>query len=328
MIYDCFSFYNELDLLEIRLNTLDPVVDKFVLVEATKTHNGQDKPLFYQENAKRFAAFHGKIKHIIVNSFPEAESAWTFENYQRNQIVLGLQGARDDDIVLLSDIDEIPNPELVRKYSSRPGRYVFRQITYCYYLNCRRILVNPWHYGPAPYWEGTQMMSLHDFLHLYDSTPCPDCIFLRPTVNKGTTASKIRFLREATFHYINNGGWHFTSLGGISALRNKLKVYAHQERSYLLSMSPEEMEAMLFKGTDPLIGRRVFFCEIANSLPKYVCDNLERFRPYIMETKTMKKWRWSRNAKLRLLVLMAIIVGLWNRVRYGLPRFVRKMLPY
>lgn len=143
MIYDCFSFYNELDLLEIRLNTLDSVVDKFVLVEATKTHNGQEKPLYYQENVKRFAPFHGKIIHIIVDSFPEIESAWTLENYQRNQIIRGLQGARDDDIVLLSDLDEIPNPELVNKYSLKPGRYVFRQITYCYYLNCRRILVNP-----------------------------------------------------------------------------------------------------------------------------------------------------------------------------------------
>lgn len=172
------------------------------------------------------------------------------------------------------------------------------------------------------------MMSVHDFLHLYDSTPCPDCIFLRPAVNKGTTASKIRFLREAHFHYINNGGWHFTSLGGISALRNKLKVYAHQERSFLLSKSPEEMEATLFNGTDPLIGRRVFFCVIEKGFPQYICDNIERFRPYIMDPATMGKRRWGRNAQLRLLVFMAIIVGTWNRIKYGLPRFARRLLPY
>ena len=326
MVYDCFSFFNELDLLEIRLNTLDSVVDKFVLVEATKTHNGKDKPLVYNENAKRFARFHDKIIHIVVDSFPEFESSWTFENYQRNQIVRGLHGAKEDDVVLLSDIDEIPNPKLVKKYSSRPGRYVFRQITYCYYFNCRRILVNLWHYGLSPYWEGTQMMTVGDFLHLYDSIPCPDGIFyLRPAVNEGTTASKIRFLREVPFHYVNDGGWHFTSLGGVTALRNKLKAYAHQERSVLLSKSPEEMENLLYKGIDPMTGERVFFCDIKKGLPPYVYANIERFRPYVFDTK--ERGTTGSIIKLRFLVLVGVIIGKKNLLKHEMIRLAKSILP-
>lgn len=70
MVYDCFSFFNELDLLEIRLNTLDSIVDKFILVESTLTHTGNQKPLFYAENKSRFKKFNDKIIHIIVDEFP------------------------------------------------------------------------------------------------------------------------------------------------------------------------------------------------------------------------------------------------------------------
>lgn len=70
MIYDCFSFFNELDLLEIRLNTLDKVVDKFILFESTLTHTGNPKPLYYAENKDRFAKFSDRIVHIVVNDFP------------------------------------------------------------------------------------------------------------------------------------------------------------------------------------------------------------------------------------------------------------------
>ena len=104
MIYDCFSFFNELDLLEIRLNTLDSVVDKFVIVESTLTHTGNPKPLYYAENKKRFEKFKDKIIHIIVDefpSFPDAtnrEMAWIRENCQRNAILRGIpKTAKDND---------------------------------------------------------------------------------------------------------------------------------------------------------------------------------------------------------------------------------------
>lgn len=73
MIYDCFTFFNELELLELRLHELADVVDKFVLVEATKTHSNKSKPLYYWENRSRFGEFHDKIIHIIVDDLPDAK---------------------------------------------------------------------------------------------------------------------------------------------------------------------------------------------------------------------------------------------------------------
>ena len=70
MIYDCFMFFNELDVLEIRLNELYHAVDKFILVEATKTHAGKDKTLFFNENKQKFSKFLDKIQHIIIDEYP------------------------------------------------------------------------------------------------------------------------------------------------------------------------------------------------------------------------------------------------------------------
>ena len=128
MIYDCFSFFNELDLLEIRLNTLDSIVDKFILVESTLTHTGKAKPLYYAENKNRFEKFNNKIIHIIVDEFPyfqninTREMAWIRENCQRNAILRGIpKPANDDDYLIIADLDEIPSPEAIKKALSYNG---------------------------------------------------------------------------------------------------------------------------------------------------------------------------------------------------------------
>ena len=77
MIYDCFTFFNELDLLEIRLNVLKDVVDKFVLVESVKTFTGRDKELFFEKNKDRFAAFADRIIHLVVREFPPSYCRWS-----------------------------------------------------------------------------------------------------------------------------------------------------------------------------------------------------------------------------------------------------------
>lgn len=115
MIYDCFTFFNELELLELRLHELAGVVDKFVLVEATQTHTNRPKPLHYQENRARFGAFHGQIIHVVVEDLPVSADPWVPENFQRNCIARGLTACRPDDFVLVSDLDEIPRARAVEK---------------------------------------------------------------------------------------------------------------------------------------------------------------------------------------------------------------------
>src|ERR1022692_1647432 len=84
MIYDCFTFFDELELLELRLHELGDVVDKFVWVEATKTHSNKSKPLHYQENRVLFQAFHDQIIHVVVDDMPDSNDSWVLENFQRN----------------------------------------------------------------------------------------------------------------------------------------------------------------------------------------------------------------------------------------------------
>src|SRR4051812_40271897 len=113
---DCFTFYNELDILEIRLRELYDVVDRFVLVEATHTHKGDPKPLHYATNRARFASWNDKIRHIVIGDLPVGDNLAAIrrrEMGQRNAILLGLMDAQDDDIVLISDVDEIPRKSAV-----------------------------------------------------------------------------------------------------------------------------------------------------------------------------------------------------------------------
>ena len=145
MIYDCFSFFNELDLLEIRLNTLDNVVDKFVIAESNFTHRGDPKPLYYKENAARFARFKDKIIHVVAPDPEDPAKArtdvaygWLCENKQRNATIRAIEEClNDNDVLMVSDLDEIPDPQAIVKAIEygRPVR--LRQKFYYYYLNYR-----------------------------------------------------------------------------------------------------------------------------------------------------------------------------------------------
>ena len=118
MIYDCITFYNELDLLEVRLHELCDVVDRFVLVEATQTFQGNPKPLFFEVHKHAFSRYADKITHIVVE-FPDEAAlrshlstrppnmTWAREHYQRDQISRGLTKALPDDLIIVSDVDEI-----------------------------------------------------------------------------------------------------------------------------------------------------------------------------------------------------------------------------
>src|SRR5438045_3302668 len=122
MIYDCFLFYNELDLLDIRLHELDSIVDKFVLVEGTVTHTNDPKRLYYKENKIRFKKYHKKIIHIIVDDSPDVNLPWIIERFQLEAVMRGLKKGKAQDIILYGAIDEIPKAERVIEWKDKPGR--------------------------------------------------------------------------------------------------------------------------------------------------------------------------------------------------------------
>jgi beta-1,4-mannosyl-glycoprotein beta-1,4-N-acetylglucosaminyltransferase len=119
MVYDTFIFFNELELLELRLNELSDVVDRFILVEATRTFTNKPKPLYYAENKHLFSKFNHKITHIIVEDLPESDNPWILERFQRNCISRGFNNMSDDDIIMISDTDEIPRAEIVKEVTNK-----------------------------------------------------------------------------------------------------------------------------------------------------------------------------------------------------------------
>lgn len=220
MIYDCFSFFNELDLLEIRLRTLSDVVDRFVLAESRYTHTGKPKPLYYQANAIRFQAFADRIIHVIAPDPASLEydandqrPSWMRENAQRNATIDHIRPLlKDDDLLIVSDLDEIPNPQAILAAQKLARPVSFRQKLYYYFANYRNCT--------SPYWYGPVALTYRAFkdprtyLHLDTGTAFP-------SIQVGTpSASKVRALRQ--LKVLRNGGWHFSYLGGVSKIREKL----------------------------------------------------------------------------------------------------------
>lgn len=116
-VYDCFTFYNEFELLELRLKSLWNVVDYFVIVEADKTHTNKPKPFYFWERQDDFKEFFPKIRHLPVEmNVPfKGTGDWSIENAQRDAILYGLEDAAPDDLILISDLDEIPAPEIFQR---------------------------------------------------------------------------------------------------------------------------------------------------------------------------------------------------------------------
>ena len=115
-IYDCFPFFNELELLELRLASLYDVVDRFVIVEADKTHANVPKPFNFYEHIHDYEKYLPKINYIMDTSVVEYKGAgdWSIENNQRNNIAKGLTDAEPDDLIIIGDVDEIPDPALIK----------------------------------------------------------------------------------------------------------------------------------------------------------------------------------------------------------------------
>lgn len=303
MIYDCFTFFNELDLLEIRLNTLAPVVDKFVIAESTRTHRGKPKPLLFESNKSRFSAFLPKIIYIKVEDLlPEEEinknpyeRAWINENRQRNALKRGLVNAAPNDIFLLSDLDEIPHPEVVKALDSILCEGIrgvrFRMSAYYYYLNYFNYT--------KPIWE---MGTFAARFSVFEDKEYLSCAvmgrFTPESENQGATMQRCRFLLADKS--LPRAGWHFSYLGGIEAIENKLKSFSHSEFS---TIPRPVLEQRIRKGRDPFgRGERFFGEPIDDTFPRYIKENQEKLAPLIfkVEGEYLKRTALPRRiAKLR-----------------------------
>jgi len=268
MVYDCFMFFNELELLEIRLNELDSFVDKFVLVESRLTHSGKPKPLYYEENKDKFEKFNHKIIHIISES-GNTPNPWLNDHNQRNDIIFGLKDCNSDDMIMFSDLDEIPNTNTLRNFFfvNELQQGVMIQCgmrLYYYYFNTESI--------PDRFWEGTKILRFGTFKesgHTFTE--------LRRNNNRGfqTRACSIPKM------ILNDSGWHFSYIGGIDRVRTKMESFAHQELVNQNNTNPSNIQNNLDRLGSVWEGRNLQLTIVQDDeLPEYIQENKETFEQF------------------------------------------------
>jgi beta-1,4-mannosyl-glycoprotein beta-1,4-N-acetylglucosaminyltransferase len=273
MIYDTFCFFNELDLLEIRLNTLDSVVDKFVLSEASVTHTGVAKPFYFEENKERFEKFLPKIIHVKVYDTPNrfdnldsgADEIFRFANeqtqrfnrktevcygrdfFQKETVRRGLRGLTPYDLVMFSDCDEIPHPDTVKSAAWVQSIYggmgisnlmSVRMNTFYFYVNVLK--QTDWLGTRIGLWKDLQGLSFNE-------------------------------LRAGTWSVVE-GGWHFSFMGGADRVRQKIEAYSAQELATPKVMA--SIEANMASLNDPFF--RGTLKRVSLPLPEFLEENRER----------------------------------------------------
>jgi hypothetical protein len=211
-IYDCFTFFNEFDLLEFRLRELYDHVDYFVLVEGNRTFQNKEKPFYYRDNIERFAPWLDKILSISLSDMPIDTDTWGRERYQRDAILNGLYEAESDDIIIIGDVDEIPRTETIQRLrSSNQSIWGFRMPLFNFKFNYMMYTQDYY-----TIWSGAARRSL---LHSPE-----DFRRMRHVLNQcpyGFSDNNIEIIEHA--------GWHFTYLGSEDFARDKIKSFAHDE---------------------------------------------------------------------------------------------------
>jgi hypothetical protein len=251
-IFDCFIFHDELDLLDLRLNYLNHVVDYFVLVESDKTFSGLNKQYYFENNKHLFQKFQHKIIHIKKQSI--SDYPWDREYEQRNNIVFGLITAENDDIIMLSDVDELPDVSSISAYREilYPRIILFEQQQHYYFFN---------YVSPNEKWAGTVILPKREI----------------------TTPQKIRDDRHGFRRY--SGGWHFSYLGGVENIIKKIQSFSHTEYNNEKFLNKDNIIKFIENGDDLFYrdSKYVYFDldYFKNQYPEYLVNNKERFTKYI-----------------------------------------------
>jgi hypothetical protein len=263
----CSQFKDELDVLEIRLGTLDPLIDRFVIAEATVDQRGRPKPLVFEENQERFEPWADKIVHVVVEDAPEGDSRemdWVRERFFRDAILRGMLPDLDDcDCVYVSDLDEIPRPECLAAAFADPP-YRFLMDLHVYRLNWRWVDRNE---------QIATLGSVHcgwEFLNAGD-------------VNSVCLYPPFRLMPDA--------GWHLTYQGSVDQLRAKMTGMADAFYEDLVPAAAKEgIAGPADFLTDEWIlgsintGRDIYARDYRRTewvaldeLPPYVQENADRF---------------------------------------------------
>ena len=267
-IYDCFSYWDEDLLLDLRLNILNQYVDYFVIVEGNKTWQNNPKKLRFDVN--KFPSFKKKIIYVPVVDMPDGDNPWVRENFQRNCMSRGLKKSSDNDLIMISDLDEIPNPKTIINFSPAMKYAVFKQKHYYYKINMQS--------QKNPYWYGSRI--------------CVKKYLKSPQWLRNLKFKKRPFWRLDKFrlnNIIENGGWHFCNLKTADELLYKYNNLCETKDPYIFNQKIEdkfldvkEIKKRIELGLD-IIGRKDSFkiSKLDNTFPDYIIKNIKRYKNWI-----------------------------------------------
>lgn len=259
-IFDCFLYSNEDLILDVRLNTLSDYVSRFVIVEANKDHQGKEKKLNF--NINNFQKFKNKITYLVIDDFPKNLTNWQRENYQRNFISNGLHDVQEDDYIIISDVDEIPNLENID--SIKKNRYsVFEQKMHYYKFNLLNIT--------NPNWYGSRI--------------CKKKYLKSPQWLRDQKIKKKYFFNfmRINWNIVKNGGWHFSFLLSPDDIKYKIESFAHSEFNNSKFNNIDKIKSSIENNYD-LFDRNLEYKKVAinSSYPKYIIENKDKFKDWII----------------------------------------------
>ena len=248
-IFDCFMYFDEETVLELRLNILDKYVDYFIIVESSFTHKGEKRDLKF--NHQKFTKFKDKIIYITYDEEPpeiaknqvsdkdsEAVKSWKYisnalyrENGQRNHISEGIKEAQEDDIILVSDVDEIPNLSNIDIKKIKEKIILFKQDMFYYKFNLKL---------PNMEWTGTKACKKKNFISAQWLRNIKDRKY--PFFRIDTVFSEKKFI---SVNIINDGGWHFSNIKSAEEIELKLKSYLHHREFDLEPLDTEGIKKIM-----------------------------------------------------------------------------------
>jgi len=293
-IYDCFMYFDEEVVLDVRLNTLNEFVDYFVIVESIYTHKGDPRELKF--NHKKFEKFKDKIIYIVdEETYPQTDEINTEdsedeksrkaifnaayrENGQRNLITRGLKKANDEDIIMVSDVDEIPKLSELNFKNINEKIILFKQDMFYYKFNL---------WLPNLIWTGTKA--------------CKKKNLVNPQWLRNIKDRKYSFFRIDTFFsktkytsikVINDGGWHFSNIKTPKEIEFKLRSYLHHREFDLNPLSVTQIDEIIrnkqaiynlkVDKTVSKIGNGSILKNFdLNKLPEYIVTNKNKFLDWI-----------------------------------------------
>ena len=268
-LYDCFSYWDEDLLLDLRLNILNDYVDYFVIVEGNKTWQNNPKKLRFDIN--KFSKFKDKIIYIPVEDMPDGDNPYLRENFQRNCIARGLNNSTPNDLILISDLDEIPNPDMIKKFRLDMRFAVFKQMHFYYKFNMQSTI--------NPFWYGSRI--------------CLKKYLKSPQWLRSLKFKKRPFWRLDKFrlnNIIEDGGWHFCNLKSPDELLYKYKNLCETDDPHVFKekidqkhLSVDAIKKKIAAGED-IIGREEKYkvVEMDENFPEFIIKNRDKYEGWII----------------------------------------------